>query len=152
MVKYVIKRNGEKVDFKQEKISIAIEKANKDVSVTNRISSVNARKIVKEIAELPQEELSVEDIQDLVELKLMEHKYHQLAKAYIVYRYVRSEVRAKNTTDDAILSLLAHKNKEAMEENSNKNAMIASTQRDLIAGEVSRDFSCTITKRNRGSS
>ena len=144
MVKYVIKRNGEKVDFKQEKISIAIEKANKDVSVTNRISSVNARKIVKEIAELPQEELSVEDIQDLVELKLMEHKYHQLAKAYIVYRYVRSEVRAKNTTDDAILSLLAYKNKEAMEENSNKNAMIASTQRDLIAGEVSRDLTSRV--------
>ena len=143
MVNYVIKRNGEKVSFNKEKINIAIMKANHDVKESDRIPEDKINHISYEIMNIDKEELSVEEIQDLVELKLMEYGFHNLAKAYIVYRYKRAEIRYANTTDEAILSLIKYENKEAMEENSNKNAYIASTQRDLIAGEVSRD----LTKR-----
>ena len=81
----------------------------------------------------------VEDIQDIIEQKLMALGKYELAKRYIVYRYTRELVRRANTTDDSILSLIKNSNKEVMEENSNKNATAASTQRDLIAGEVSKD-------------
>lgn len=87
--------------------------------------------------------MQVEDIQDIIEKKLMSEKKYELAKAYIKYRYTRELVRKSNTTDDSILSLIKNSNKDVMEENSNKNAIIASTQRDLIAGEVSKD----LTKR-----
>ena len=143
MANYVIKRNGEKVPFNQEKINIAIGKANHDVKESDRIPEDEIGHISYEINNIDKEELSVEEIQDLVELKLMEYGFHNLAKAYIVYRYKRAEIRHANTTDETILSLIKYENKEAMEENSNKNAYIASTQRDLIAGEVSRD----LTKR-----
>lgn len=143
MVNYVIKRNREKVSFNQEKINIAIGKANRDVKESDRIPEDEIGHISHEIKNIDKEELSVEEIQDLVELKLMEYGFNNLAKAYIVYRYKRAEIRRANTTDESILSLIKYENKEAMEENSNKNAYIASTQRDLIAGEVSRD----LTKR-----
>lgn len=85
----------------------------------------------------------VEDIQDIIEEKLMAEGKYDLAKTYIIYRYKRELVRRANTTDDSILSLIKNSNKDVMEENSNKNAVVASTQRDLIAGEVSKD----LTKR-----
>lgn len=88
-------------------------------------------------------EMQVEDIQDIIEQKLMQEKKFVLAKTYIIYRYTREMVRKANTTDESILSLIKNSNKDVMEENSNKNAIIASTQRDLIAGEVSKD----LTKR-----
>ena len=84
--------------------------------------------------------LLVEDIQDMVEKQIMTRGRYALAKAYIIYRYNRALVRKANTTDDSILSLISNKNKDVMEENSNKNAVMVSTQRDLIAGEVSRDL------------
>lgn len=84
--------------------------------------------------------MAVEDIQDIIEQKLMAEKKFVLAKTYIIYRYTRELVRKANTTDDSILALIGNTNKDVMEENSNKNAVVASTQRDLIAGEVSRDL------------
>ena len=84
--------------------------------------------------------MQVEEIQDFVEMKLMEDGKFSLAKNYIIYRYTRELVRKSNTTDESILSLIRASNKDVMEENSNKNAVIASTQRDLIAGEVSKDL------------
>lgn len=143
MVKNVEKRNGIKVNFEINKIQIAIEKANKDVAKNEQITNTDIKAIANEIAEMPIKTLKVEEIQDIVEKKLMEKQYYALAKAYIVYRYNRQEIRTANTTDDTILSLIKNKNKEVAEENSNKNSVIASTQRDLIAGEVSRD----LTKR-----
>ena len=86
------------------------------------------------------DEMAVEDIQDIIEQKLMAEKKFVLAKTYIIYRYTRELVRKANTTDDSILALIGNTNKDVMEENSNKNAVVASTQRDLIAGEVSRDL------------
>ena len=82
----------------------------------------------------------MEDIQDMVEKQIMNRGRYELAKAYIIYRYNRALVRKANTTDESILSLISNKNKDVMEENSNKNAVMVSTQRDLIAGEVSRDL------------
>lgn len=82
----------------------------------------------------------VEDIQDIIEQKLMEQGHFELGKTYIIYRYSRALVRKANTTDESILSLIKNANKDVMEENSNKNAIAASTQRDLIAGEVSKDL------------
>ncbi len=99
--------------------------------------------IVRAIESLNKPTMQVEEIQDIIEEKLMEDGKYTLAKTYILYRYTRELVRKANTTDDSILSLIRHDNKDVMEENSNKNAIIASTQRDLIAGEVSKD----LTKR-----
>lgn len=136
----VIKRDGSTVDFDRSKIVKAISKANEAVDMEDRVSDEQIESIVDEIASRRRTRLLVEDIQDIVEEKLMElHKY-RLMKAYILYRYERALVRKANTTDDSILSLIKNANKDVMEENSNKNARTASTQRDLIAGEVSRDL------------
>lgn len=136
----VIKRDGSTVDFDRSKIIKAISKANEAVDIEDRVSEEQIESIVDEIASRRRTRLLVEDIQDIVEEKLMElHKY-RLMKAYILYRYERALVRKANTTDDSILSLIKNANKDVMEENSNKNARTASTQRDLIAGEVSRDL------------
>ncbi len=139
----VIKRDGRVVDYDREKISIAIEKANKEVKPRQRATKDEIKQIIDYIEELDKKRILVEDIQDIIEEKLMEVQKFELAKKYIVYRYTRALVRKQNTTDESILGLIRNENKELAEENSNKNTMLASTQRDYIAGEVSRD----LTKR-----
>ena len=139
----VIKRDGRIVDYDRNKILIAIRKANDEVKLKEKISEGKIEGIVRAIESLQRETMQVEEIQDVIEEKLMEDGKYTLAKTYILYRYTRELVRKANTTDDSILSLIRHDNKDVMEENSNKNAIIASTQRDLIAGEVSKD----LTKR-----
>ena len=139
----VIKRDGRAVDYDREKIKIAIEKANRDVKPLKRATKEEIKEIIKYIEDLNKKRILVEDIQDIIELKLMELDRYELAKEYIVYRYNRALVRKQNTTDENILGIIRNDNKELAEENSNKNTMLASTQRDYIAGEVSRD----LTKR-----
>ena len=139
----VIKRDGRAVDFDQEKIRIAIKKANEEVKPRERATKEEIKEIINYIEELSKKRILVEDIQDIIEEKLMEIQRYELAKKYIVYRYTRALVRKQNTTDESILGLIRNENKELAEENSNKNTMLASTQRDYIAGEVSRD----LTKR-----
>ncbi len=139
----VIKRNGREVNYDRNKIVIAIQKANDEVPFSERISDEKIQGIVAYIENLGASTLQVEEIQDIIEQKLMAERKFVLAKTYIIYRYQREMVRKSNTTDESILGLIRQTNKYAMEENSNKNAAVASTQRDLIAGEVSRD----LTKR-----
>ncbi len=136
----VIKRDGSTVDFDRNKIVIAIRKANDAVDPEERISEEGIEEIVSHIETKKRKRFLVEDIQDIVEEMLMEAEKFALAKAYIIYRYNRALVRKANTTDESILSLLRNTNKELAEENSNKNTVIAATQRDYIAGEVSRDL------------
>lgn len=139
----VIKRDGRKVEYDRYKIVSAIQKANAEVEPHEQMSEEKIYSIVASIENRGQEKMQVEDIQDIIEQKLMAEKKFVLAKTYIIYRYTREMVRKANTTDNSILSLIQNSNKDVMEENSNKNANIASTQRDLIAGEVSKD----LTKR-----
>lgn len=136
----VIKRDNSVCDFDRKKIAIAISKANQAVDVEERITDKQIESIVDDIASRHRLRVLVEDIQDMVEEKLMEMQKYQLMKAYMIYRYERALVRKANTTDESILSLIKNSNKDVMEENSNKNARTASTQRDLIAGEVSKDL------------
>ena len=136
----IIKRDGRAVDYDREKIRIAIEKANKEVKSKERASKEDIKGIISYIEELGKKRMLVEDIQDIIEEKLMELDKYELAKKYIVYRYTRALVRKANTTDESILGLIRNENKELAEENSNKNTLLASTQRDYIAGEVSRDL------------
>ena len=139
----VIKRDGQEVNYNRSKIIVAIGKANEEVPEEERISNKEIEEIVSYVETRKRKRILVEDIQDIIEKKLMALGKFDLAKRYIVYRYTRELVRRANTTDDSILSLIKNSNKEVMEENSNKNATAASTQRDLIAGEVSKD----LTKR-----
>ena len=139
----VIKRDGRAVEFNSEKIRIAIEKANKEVRPSLRATEEEINNIIKYVEEMDKKRILVEDIQDIIEEKLMEINKYDLAKKYIVYRYTRALVRKQNTTDESILGLIKNQNKELLEENSNKNAVLASTQRDYMAGEVSKD----LTKR-----
>ena len=136
----VIKRDGRAVDYDRAKIQIAIEKANQEVKPKERASKEDIKQIITYIEELDKKRMLVEDIQDIIEEKLMELEKYELAKKYIVYRYTRALVRKQNTTDETILGLIRNENKELAEENSNKNTLLASTQRDYIAGEVSRDL------------
>ena len=136
----VIKRDGRAVDYDRAKIQIAIEKANKEVKPRERASKEDIKGIIQYIEELDKKRMLVEDIQDIIEEKLMEIEKYELAKKYIVYRYTRALVRKQNTTDETILGIIRNENKELAEENSNKNTLLASTQRDYIAGEVSRDL------------
>lgn len=139
----VVKRNGQIVPFDHEKIINAIRKANASVAKNDRMSENEINNIViKVVNECSKatENIGVEDIQDLVETGIMEAGAFTVAKHYITYRYQHSQIRQKNTTDDKILSLVGLNNKEAKYENSNKNPIINSTQRDYIAGEVSRDL------------
>ncbi len=139
----VTKRDGRIVDYDRNKIILAIQKANVEVDRYEQVSEETIDAIVASIENKKSENLMVEDIQDMIEQKLMAERKYELAKKYIIYRYTREMVRRANTTDDSIMSLIKNSNKDVMEENSNKNAYIASTQRDLIAGEVSKD----LTKR-----
>ncbi len=139
----VIKRDGREVDYDRNKIFTAIRRANNEVSKSDRISEAEIKGIIEDIEARNPEEEHVENIQDMIELSLMSMGKYNLAKIYIIYRYQRELVRKANTTDESVLALIQNSNKEVMEENSNKNALIASIQRDLIAGEVSKD----LTKR-----
>ena len=136
----VIKRDGSSVDFDRSKIVAAITKANASVEAEDRITEEAIEEITQYVESRHRSRLLVEDIQDMVESKLMESGKFALAKNYIIYRYTRALVRKQNTTDESILSLLNNTNKELALENSNKNTVMASTQRDYIAGEVSRDL------------
>ncbi len=136
----VVKRDGHIVDFDRSKIVVAIKKANMSVDESERVTDEQIEEVVSYVEKKNRPRLLVEDIQDMVEMKLMEAGKYELAKSYIIYRYSRALVRKANTTDDSILSLIKNSNKDLMEENSNKNAVMAATQRDLIAGEVSKDL------------
>ena len=136
----VIKRDGTIVDYDRSKIKLAIQKANAEVPEEDRIQEARIDSIIDSIEARRRQRLLVEDIQDMVEQALVAENKFLLAKTYIIYRYTRALVRKQNTTDESILSLLRNENKELAEENSNKNTMIAATQRDYIAGEVSRDL------------
>ena len=140
----VIKRNGTEVSFDITKILSAITRANESIDAEKRMTATQVRRIAESV-ELACQELgrspSVEEIQDLVEYQIMAHGAFEVAKNYVTYRYTRSLVRRSNTTDDRILSLIECCNEEAKQENSNKNPVVNSTQRDYMAGEVSRDLS-----------
>ena len=136
----VIKRDGKKVDFDPNKIVVAISKANREVIGNEKASIQNINYIVEAIEKLELNEIGIEEIQDQIERKLMELGKYELAKRYMLYREKRSIIRQTNTTDESILSLIRNTNKEVSKENSNKNAILLSTQRDLIAGEVSKDI------------
>ena len=136
----VIKRDGKSVDYDREKVRIAIGKANICVPEDDRITDRQIENIIKYIESLNKKRMLVEDIQDVIEQKLMGLGKYALSKEYITYRYTRALVRKANTTDESILSLIKNSNKELAEENSNKSTTLASTQRDYIAGEVSRDL------------
>lgn len=136
----VIKRDGTIMDYDRSKIKLAIQKANAEVPEEDRIQEARIDSIIDSIEARRRQRLLVEDIQDMVEQALVAENKFLLAKTYIIYRYTRALVRKQNTTDESILSLLRNENKELAEENSNKNTMIAATQRDYIAGEVSRDL------------
>ena len=137
----VIKRDGREVEYDVLKIVNAIKKANAEVMENERVSDEQINEIVKGVEKDLKEPFTVEGIQDYIEEKLMNFQKFELAKKYIIYRYTRALVRKANTTDDSILSLIDNANKEVGEENSNKNPSVAATQRDLIAGEVSKDLS-----------
>lgn len=136
----VIKRDGRMAEYDRNKIVSAIRKANVEVEDFERISEEKIENIVGSIESMGRDTLLVEDIQDIIEQKLMAEGKFVLAKTYIIYRYTRELVRKANTTDESIMKLIHNDNKDVMEENSNKNAIVASTQRDLIAGEVSKDL------------
>ena len=139
----IIKRNGAEVAFDIQKIERAITKANNSVAEADRMTPVQIGRIAESV-ELQCQKMNraptVEEIQDMVEHHIMAHGAFEVAKHYITYRYTRSLVRKANTTDDKILSLIECNNEEAKQENSNKNPVVNSTQRDYMAGEVSRDI------------
>ena len=139
----IIKRNGSEAVFDIEKIVSAVTRANSCVSEAERMTSMQIRRIAQSVELACQEmnrSLNVEEIQDQVEKQIMAHGAFEVAKQYITYRYTRSLIRKSNTTDDKILSLIECNNEEAKQENSNKNPIVNSTQRDYMAGEVSRDI------------
>ena len=142
----VIKRNGQEVGFDIEKIVNAIGKANKEVSGIYQLNqyqiSAIAENIARKVAQAPHA-VNVEDIQDMVEKGIMEMRGYEVAQKYVRYRYKRELSRKSNTTDNGILALINQENEEVKQENSNKNPVINSTQRDYMAGEVSKD----LTKR-----
>ena len=139
----VIKRNGSEVTFDITKIIAAITKANESVDESIRMTPMQIQRIAESV-ELNCQKMnrspSVEEIQDLVEYQIMAHGAFEVAKNYVTYRYTRSLVRRSNTTDEKILSLIECCNEEAKQENANKNPVVNSTQRDYMAGEVSRDI------------
>ena len=140
----ILKRSGEEQDFDIEKIRSAVTKANQTVEFTNALTAQQINAIAEYTAGICaalDRSLSVEEIQDIVEKRIMEEGAFDVAKKYITYRYVRSLVRQANTTDNQILSLIECNNEEVKQENSNKNPTINSVQRDYMAGEVSKDIS-----------
>ncbi len=143
----IIKRNGSEVPFDINKISAAIAKANAEVAETDRLTErqiMYASANVADQCEAAGHTVSVEEIQDLVEDEIMRLDRFEVARKYIIYRYLQNQKRQKNTTDDQILALIESNNEEVKQENSNKNPTVVSVQRDYMAGEVSKD----LTMRN----
>ena len=136
----VIKRDGTIVEYNSEKINIAIEKANKEVSKKEKATQEEINNIIEYIEDLHKRRILVEDIQDIIEEKLMEIGRYELAKRYITYRYTRALVRQSNTTDQSIKELIDGESEYWNTENSNKNAKIVTTQRDYLAGITSTDI------------
>ena len=136
----VIKRNGQIVDYSPDKIEAAILKANLEVEEEDQASTTQIRNIIKYIENLKKKRILVEDIQDIIEMRLMSMGKYQLAKKYITYRYTRELVRRSNTTDLSIKELINGENEYWNTENSNKNATVVTTQRDYIAGITSTDI------------
>ena len=143
----IIKRSGQEVDFDIDKIANAIRKASQAVDCRFALTEGRIKLIAEEVAgvcEARDRAMTVEEIQDVVENKIMEMGSHEIAKRYIVYRYKRELARKANTTDQQILTLIENNNEDAKQENSNKNPTINSVQRDYMAGEVSKDVSARI--------
>lgn len=136
----VVKRNGSIVDFDQQKIENAISKANHEVHAKERATKKEISEIIEYIKSLDKNRMLVEDIQDIIEEKLMEYGHFDLAKKYIIYRYKRALVRKANTTDQTIKELIDGESEYWNTENSNKNARIVTTQRDYLAGITSTDI------------
>ena len=136
----IVKRDGHIVDYNPDKIRIAIGKANNEVKGKNKASEEQIEEIIKYIEDLNKKRILVEDIQDIIEQKLMEFDKYQLAKKYITYRYTRELVRKANTTDQSIKELIEGENEYWNNENSNKNAEVVTTQRDYLAGITSTDI------------
>ncbi|MBE5753520.1 MAG: anaerobic ribonucleoside-triphosphate reductase [Clostridiales bacterium] len=139
----IIKRNGQEMVFDIEKIINAIKKANREIESIARITDEQIEEIAKDVAfecQRVERSVGVEEIQDMVENRLMNLKAFVLARKYITYRYTRALVRKSNTTDSRILSLIECNNEEVKQENSNKNPTVNSVQRDYMAGEVSKDL------------
>ena len=142
----IIKRSGEEVGFDITKIIAAVHKANKEVEPVNRLSAGRIQGIAQNVEEICKKSIrsmNVEEIQDAVEDQIMQSGAYQVARVYITYRYKRQLVRQSNTTDAQIMTIIESQNEETKQENSNKKPLLASTQRDYMAGEVSKD----ITKR-----
>ena len=141
----IIKRNGSEVSFDISKIENAIRGANREAAEDERLTDrqiVYAAENVRDRCEAAGHTVSVEEIQDMVEDEIMALDRYEVARKYIIYRYVQSLKRQKNTTDDKILSLIECNNEEVKQENSNKNPTVVSVQRDYMAGEVSKDLAC----------
>ena len=136
----IVKRDGHIVDYCPEKIELAIKKANEEVAEEDRVSDIQIRNIIKYVEGLKKKRMLVEDIQDIIEYRLMALGKYALAKEYITYRYTRELVRRSNTTDLAIKELIDGENEYWNTENSNKNAKIVTTQRDYLAGITSTDI------------
>ena len=139
----IIKRNGTETDFDRSKIRTAVAKANESVPEYVRMNDIqidNVTNAVVNECKMYNRECHVEEIQDLVESHIMNSGFFHVARAYVRYRYDREKLRNKNTTDDSILALIDRTNEEIKQENSNKNSVVNSTQRDYMAGEVSKDL------------
>ncbi len=136
----IVKRDGHIVDYDPEKIRIAIGKANNEVKGKKKVTKEQIEEIIQYIEELNKKRILVEDIQDIIEEKLMEFDKYELAKKYITYRYTRELVRKANTTDKSIKELIEGENEYWNSENSNKNAQVVTTQRDYLAGITSTDI------------
>ena len=136
----IVKRDGHIVDYDPQKIKIAIGKANDEVEESERVTDAQIKQIIKYIEGLNKRRILVEDIQDIIEEKLMEFDKYQLAKKYITYRYTRELVRKANTTDQTIKELIDGESEYWNNENSNKNAQVVTTQRDYLAGITSTDI------------
>ena len=146
LLRKVIKRNGQEVSFDVNKILNAIRKANNEIAPIHKLNEYQIAAVgnlVVDQIEKSNHAVAVEDIQDMVERGIMEMRGYEVAQKYVRYRYTRELARKANTTDDGILSLIDQINEEVKQENSNKNPTINSTQRDYMAGEVSKD----LTKR-----
>jgi len=136
----IIKRDGHIVDYCPDKIETALKKANRDVTEDERVNDTQIKNIIKYIEGLNKKRMLVEDIQDIIEMRLMTIGKYALAKAYITYRYTRELVRKSNTTDKSIKELINGENEYWNTENSNKNSMVVTTQRDYLAGITSTDI------------
>ena len=143
----IIKRNGSEVPFDITKIITAVTKASDSVGGKSRLTREQINQIADDVAEQCQalnRAVSVEEIQDMVENKLMDMKAHDIARHYITYRYIQSLKRQTNTTDERILSLIECQNEEVKQENANKNPTVNSVQRDYMAGEISKDLTARL--------